>query len=867
MVAGLLRTDITIMILVVHILAVVPQQGGTAAVGIILPRSQAIEIQGIEGSRHGQFDSEPEQIRRLGQATGIFHLLTHGYAAVAIQGIRHLNPGAGHRGINRRQRHRPGIVGFFRPIFQPPLRIEPDGHLFMELGAHVVLGHRPAERRRERLGQQLFSRRGKCGQEAGSAIEGYAPVIGPEGKLAGHIFAHHRLFSEMVARHRDRSLLQHQLVVCHLFAGFQDAIGLLQRIPDIQQQFALQARRDAFQRDIDTFLRSDGEFLHHPRPNRPAILQQFPFHAIPVQRDEEVLVADPQGKRGDRSKRRPDVLVLITYFVGMRMQAAVGSDDTVAVKRTVRGVIFIEVAAKDEDMVGAALLRRPAQRLVLEVPDAAALERRILPDQVPVLLEVADGIPHRMGVFTLDERPGRLAFQILHALFQPLVHRTEDIGIPFQLRTFVLNRTRGVHFLDHPVAGLEIGAVARFVSQTPDNDAGMVEIPQHHPAVTHQVGLEEVLPPGQGPFFITHSMRFDISLVDYVETITVTQGVPARIIGIVAGSYRIDIQLLHNTDIANHLLLGNNISARLAEFVPIHTLDEHRLPVHQQLRVLDFHGAEAEIQPGRLANRSLAVFRLHFQSVQRRRFSAPEGGPIDLHRRAEHHPAVFRFFAFFRHGHFGTGNFFARRGKDGKNGRSHTRRHFCDDGCVAVHPGHNMHILNAFQLSCIEFHPTGDTRQAPEILVFEVGSVAPAHHLQFQRILALTNVFGEIETRFQFAVFAVADGLPVHTNLHVGRYAADAQADLLAHPVLIELEGAAIHASVIVFLGYERRIVLKMALPGVSHVDINRLTIALKFPHARHADRTPVAVFVAEIPLPVQRQGTRRGCSEGGCHR
>ena len=178
-----------------------------------------------------------------------------------------------------------------------------------------------------------------------------------------------------------------------------------------------------------------------------------------------------------------------------------------------------------------------------------------------------------------------------------------------------------------------------------------------------------------------------------------------------------------------------------------------------------------------------------------------------------------------------------------------------------------MHILNAFQLSCIEFHPTGDTRQAPEILVFEVGSVAPAHHLQFQRILALTNVFGEIETGFQLAVFAVADGLPVHTNLHVGRYAADAQADLLAHPVLIELEGAAIHASVIVFLGYERRIVLKMALPGVSHVDINRLTIALKFPHAGDADRSPVAVLVAEVPLPVQRHRIPRSGNKRGCHR
>ena len=551
----------------------------------------------------------------------------------------------------------------------------------------------------------------------------------------------------------------------------------------------------------------------------------------------------------------------------MRMQAAVGSDDTVAVKRTVRGVIFIEVAAKDEDMVGAALLRRPAQRLVLEVPDAAALERRILPDQVPVLLEVADGIPHRVGVFALDERPGRLAFQILHALFQPLVHRTEDIGIPFQLRTFVLNRTRGVHFLDHPVAGLEIGAVARFIAQTPNNDAGMVEVPQHHPAVANQMRLEEVLPAGQGPLFITHSVRFDISLVDYVETITVTQGVPARIIGIVAGSYRIDIQLFHNTDIANHLFLGNNISARLAEFVTVYALDEYRLAVHQELRVLDFHGTEAKIQRGCLTDNSLTVFRLHFQSVQRRRFSAPEGGPIDLHRRAEHHPAVFRFFAFFRHGHFGTGNFFARRGKDGKNGRSHTRRHFCDDGCVAVHPGHNMHILNAFQLSCIEFHPTGDTRQAPEILVFEVGSVAPAHHLQLNRILTLVNILGEIETGFQLAVFAVTHRLPVHPDLHVGRHTADAQANLFAHPILIKPEGAPVHASVIVFPGHKRRIMLKMTLPGVTHVDINRLAISLEFPHAGDADRSPVAVLVAEVPLPVQRHRIPRSGNKRGCHR
>ena len=101
-----------------------------------------------------------------------------------------------------------------------------------------------------------------------------------------------------------------------------------------------------------------------------------------------------------------------------------------------------------------------------------------------------------------------------------------------------------------------------------------------------------------------------------------------------AGTYRIDIQLLHHLDIPDHLGLGNYISAIRAEFMAVGPLDEDRLTVDEKLGVPDLNGAESEINPGAL-HYSLSVLRLGPEGIEGWGFGAPERRRIDLHVRPE----------------------------------------------------------------------------------------------------------------------------------------------------------------------------------------------------------------------------------------
>ena len=71
------------------------------------------------------------------------------------------------------------------------------------------------------------------------------------------------------------------------------------------------------------------------------------------------------------------------------MQAAVGCDDAVAVEGIVARVIVVEIAAYREEMIRAALVCRPSESLVLEVPDETALKFRMAAVYIPVILETA----------------------------------------------------------------------------------------------------------------------------------------------------------------------------------------------------------------------------------------------------------------------------------------------------------------------------------------------------------------------------------------------------------------------------------------------------------------------------------------------
>ena len=71
--------------------------------------------------------------------------------------------------------------------------------------------------------------------------------------------------------------------------------------------------------------------------------------------------------------------------------------------------------------------------------------------------------------------------------------------------------------------------------------------------------------------------------------------------------------------------------------------------------------------------------------------------------------------------------------------------------------------------------------------------------------------------------------------------------NLFAFPVGGKDDFFPVRAYMIVFCRHLRRIVFELASPGVSYVDVDRITVTVQFPNAGHLKVVPT--FVVEISL------------------
>ena len=76
-------------------------------------------------------------------------------------------------------------------------------------------------------------------------------------------------------------------------------------------------------------------------------------------------------------------------------------------------------------------------------------------------------------------------------------------------------------------------------------------------------------------------MRLDVRLANHVHSVAIAQIIPQRAVRIVAGSNRIDVVLLHQFEVANHRLPGDNESALGQELVSIDHLDINGLSIDE----------------------------------------------------------------------------------------------------------------------------------------------------------------------------------------------------------------------------------------------------------------------------------------------
>ena len=444
--------------------------------------------------------------------------------------------------------------------------------------------------------------------------------------------------------------------------------------------------------------------------------------------------------RGDLLRRSgaEDVAVLVAHLLGTGMRHPVGRHYAVAVEGLVGIVVGVEVAAEHIDprrlaggiglgagaVPGAHLALRwvigPAEGLVHEVPDAAALERRIAAHQVPVLGKTAEGIAHCVRILTLNQRLGRIAGAVFLTVLVARIHRAVDVGMVVELRPFILHGAGLVEGLRPFVGLLEIGTVAGLVAKAPDDDAGMVEVAADHTLHPYHMGGCKVVALCKRLLAVAHSVRLDVGLVDDIQAVAVAELVPEGVVGVVAGTYSVDIQLLHHAHVAQHLLSRHAVRPVRAHLVTVHALDEYGPAVDQQLRVLDFHAAETHVQAGGFHGLAPGE-RAHAEGVEIGLLGAPEPrvfevsvpagtAAIDLFRPAD--DAAVGRCEFIKNG-VGTG------------------LHGHVEVVFTFHIRVHAHVAKGSALCPeVQAHAAGYAAEAPEVLALKVSAVAPAHYLK-----------------------------------------------------------------------------------------------------------------------------------------
>ena len=166
---------------------------------------------------------------------------------------------------------------------------------------------------------------------------------------------------------------------------------------------------------------------------------------------------------------------------------------------------------------------------------------------------------------------------------------------------------------------------------------------------------------------------------------------------------------------------------------------------------------------------------------------------------------------------------------------------------LAVQIWSEANILDIFLVACVKITVTSYAGVAEEILIFQITAVAPAEYLESNHVFTRFQVVGQVELGFQLAVFAISYVTSVHPKVHVGSYRAEMRKNLFAFPIGRKDDFFPVRAYMIVFCWHLRRIVFKLASPGVSYVDVDRITVTVQFPNAGHLKVVPT--FVVEISL------------------
>ena len=345
-------------------------------------------------------------------------------------------------------------------------------------------------------------------------------------------------------------------------------------------------------------------------------------------------------------------------------------------------------------------------------------------------------------------------------------------------------------------------------------------------------------------------MTLLVRLVHDVQPVVIVQGVHLGIVGIVAGTHRIQVVPLHEQDVLDHRFHRDGLAVDRMDVVPVRTLEVGQYIVDIELVLPEFDFAETVLEEGRFQGTARRVQKFQTDGVEVRFFRRPEfrlrngKSQGDFRAGSRGNRDLIPFFivqgslyraALSGHGHEDTQMRFRQLVIE--------RRFRPEIGQMGLRPRHQVHVAV-------------DTGEAEHVLILEVRTVTVFVNLDSNGIDALPDVLRDIELGIVVGTLAVTDLLAVHPHVKCGIDAVEMQEDLLSGPVGRQGEFPAVGAHGIGFLLHrvaalgldEGRIVQER----IGAVRIERGAVAFHFPVGRDVDLLPASHAIGLL-IEVQR--------------
>ena len=351
-----------------------------------------------------------------------------------------------------------------------------------------------------------------------------------------------------------------------------------------------------------------------------------------------------------------------------------------------------------------------------------------------------------------------------------------------------------------------IGAKLTLITQGPDDDTGSIFVPFHHPLHPVQVGGKpngiagHLLNGCQGTqsVGVFHAMGLLIAFVHDVQTVLVAQFQKFRMVGVVGSADTVDVMLLHQHDIPDHMVLRRVITEFRMGIVTIDTLQFHRNTVDQQF---------AQIRYGYSPETDLLADEFSI---------AGDNHSIEI--------------GFFCRPHQRLAAVFINAAVGGVERDSirlgfSAEIHFCDD-VTSGGIGFDVKIPDVIYRPVQQIHIPENAVEPEKVLTFQITFHVPGINGHSDGILTDMNKIGNLKLGLKVRTPTQAYILTVDVEFKITADTLEYHVQLLK---CIHLEAALIDTNGIFGFGVGR-----IVLEGVVDIGVVNLSVAVGFPTGRH---------------------------------